>query len=181
MAIPTNVARVNDLNTFNLHKLENQSNSLTNDPSKLQQSIDLHSKHAASMLGERVLMMMSQGKQEVQIRLDPAELGSMHLKLHMHQNQLQLSIQTDVGQSRDLIEQNMPKLREQLAQQGVNLGEANIEQRSQNQQQNGNQSSRSTAVNHQSATDHDMSINEGNVDWKHVKIPLPAQGIDYYA
>ena len=183
MAVPTNVARVNDLNTFNLHKLESQNNPLNTDPSKLQQSIDLHSKHAANMLGERVLMMINQGKQEVQIRLDPAELGSMHLKLHMHQNQLQLSIQTDVGQSRDIIEQNMPKLREQLAQQGVNLGEANIEQRSQNQQQNGNQSGRSSVVNHQSTTDHDngMLNNEGNIDWKPVKIPLPAQGIDYYA
>jgi len=132
-------------------------------------------------LGERVLMMINQGKQEVQIRLDPAELGSMYIKLQVQHEQLHLSIQTEVGQSRDIIEQNLPKLREQLAQQGVNLGETSVEQHT--QQQNSKQQNRNTVqeVNSRFSGDSELQIADEQGEWIASKIPLAAQGIDYYA
>ena len=127
------------------------------------------------------MMMINQGKQEVQIRLDPAELGSMYIKLQVQQDQLQLSIQTEVGQSRDIIEQNLPKLREQLAQQGVNLGETSVEQHA--RQQNSNQQGKN-ALQHGDtgiSKDNTLSTMDEQAEWIASKIPLPAQGIDYYA
>ncbi|MCP4320930.1 MAG: hypothetical protein GY787_03560 [Alteromonadales bacterium] len=146
----------------------------------LQQPLDLQAKHASGMIGERVLMMLGQGKQEVTIRLDPAELGSMHIKLQVQQDQLQVAIQTQVGQSRDIIEQYLPRLREQLAQQGINLGETSVEQQSQQNSSNPHKSQEAAGTG-QRGNGTDETLLEDQSEWLATQIPLPAQGIDYYA
>ena len=146
----------------------------------MQQPLEIQSKQAAAMMGERVMMMISQGKQEVNIRLDPAELGSMHVKIHVQQDQVQLHIQTQVGSSKDVIEQNMPRLREQLAQQGIQLGEANVEQQSQQQgqQQNNQQVGK---ANRQRFNGQEGADEGQTAVWTQSKIASVDQGIDYYA
>ncbi|WP_413692380.1 flagellar hook-length control protein FliK [Psychromonas sp. KJ10-2] len=149
----------------------------------LQEPLDIQSKQAAHLMGERVMMMLSEGKQEVQIRLDPAELGSMFIKVQVQQDQVQLNIQTQAGLSKDIIEQNMPRLREQLAQQGIQLSEANVEQQSQQsqqRQQSGQQAS-STVFNGNTADNRDMVEDNGTAIWVPSKIASNDQGIDYYA
>jgi flagellar hook-length control protein FliK len=146
----------------------------------LQQPLELQAKHASAMVGERILMMLSQGKQEVTIRLDPSELGSMHIKLQVQQDQLQVAIQTQVGQSREIIEQNLPRLREQLAQQGINLAEASVEQQSNQQQSNSQDANQSSSTARNGGSTDDSAIEEQS-EWIATQIQLPAQGIDYYA
>ena len=160
-------------------KLFNQttSSNMLTQQNALQQPIELQAKHASAMVGERILMMLAQGKQEVTIRLDPAELGSMLIKLQVQQDQLQVTIQTQMGQSRDIIEQNLPRLREQLAQQGINLSEANVEQQSKQQQSNSQESQQTAA----SLTRGEEAMLDEQSEWLTTQIPLPAQGIDYYA
>ncbi|MCG6199840.1 flagellar hook-length control protein FliK [Psychromonas antarctica] len=173
--------RAANVELSSLSKAINQNIQSGPTSSAQQQPLDLQAKHASALLGERILMMIGQGKQEVQIRLDPAELGSMHIKLHVQQDQLHVAIQTQIGQSRDLIEQNLPKLREQLAQQGINLGETSVEQ--QNQNQNQNQQGRN-ALQHRtdiSANDSSSQAIGDKAEWIATKIPRSAQGIDYYA
>ena len=179
--IDSSALRSTNVNASNLDKLINQNLQSATQSSLLQQPLNLQEKHASALLGERILMMIGQGKQEVLIRLDPAELGSMHIKLQVQQDQVQLAIQTQVGQSRDIIEQNLPRLREQLAQQGVSLGETSVEQQS--QQQNKNNQGRDE-LQHRSgmlANDSSLQVMDDKSEWIAAKIPLPAQGIDYYA
>ena len=146
----------------------------------LQQPIELHAKQAHAVMGDRIMMMINQGKQEVTIRLDPAELGSMNIKLQVQQDQLQVSIHTQIGQSRDIIEQNLPRLREQLAQQGINLGEANVEQQSQQGQSQSDQASPGGIATQMTGNGTDALLDEQS-EWISTQIPLPAQGIDFYA
>ncbi|MDN2662839.1 flagellar hook-length control protein FliK [Psychromonas sp. 14N.309.X.WAT.B.A12] len=146
----------------------------------LQEPLDIQSKQAAHLMGERVMMMLSEGKQEVQIRLDPAELGSMFIKVQVQQDQVQLNIQTQAGLSKDIIEQNMPRLREQLAQQGIQLSDANVEQQSQQQQQSGQHQSMQ-AMNSRGANDADLVEDNSTAIWMPSKIASNDQGIDYYA
>jgi len=146
----------------------------------LQQPIELHAKQAHAVMGDRIMMMINQGKQEVTIRLDPAELGSMNIKLQVQQDQLQVSIHTQIGQSRDIIEQNLPRLREQLAQQGINLGEANVEQQSQQGQSQSDQASSGGIATQMTGNGTDALLDEQS-EWISTQIPLPAQGIDFYA
>ena len=146
----------------------------------LQEPLDIQSKQAAHMMGERVMMMLSEGKQEVQIRLDPAELGSMFIKVQVQQDQVQLNIQTQASLSKDIIDQNMPRLREQLAQQGIQLGDANVEQQSQQQQQSEQRQSMQ-AMNSRSANHTDIVEDNSTAIWMPSKITSNEQGIDYYA
>ena len=177
-AVDVNGARPNQTNQVQLDKLVafNQQAPAAN--TLLQEPLDIQSKHAAAMMGERVMMMLSQGKQEVQIRLDPAELGSMLIKVQVQQDQVQLHIQTQAGLSKDIIEQNMPRLREQLAQQGIQLSEANVQQQSQqqSQQQRQNQINGRTG---QLANTQEVVNDQQNV-FISSKIPSLEQGIDYY-
>jgi len=149
----------------------------------LEQPLDIQSKQAASIMGERVMMMISQGKQEVQIRLDPAELGSMFIKVQVQQDQVQLNIQTQAGLSKDIIEQNMPRLREQLAQQGIQLGDANVEQQSQQSSQQQSEQNKSAINNLSSTATNNPEAAEENQTgmWISSKIASKEQGIDYYA
>ena len=149
----------------------------------LQQPLDMQEKHASKLLGDRVLMMINQGKQEVHIRLDPAELGSMHIKLHIQHDQVQVAIHTQAAESRNLIEQHLPRLREQLAQQGVNLGETNVSQQHNTSQQNGNGQSENSGSGSAAllADDSSLSIMEDKTEWLASKMVLSNQVIDYYA
>ena len=177
--VDVNGARPNQTSLMQSDKLVAFNQQAPSANNLLQEPLDIQSKHAAAMMGERVMMMLSQGKQEVEIRLDPAELGSMLIKMQVKQDQVQLHIQTQAGLSKDIIEQNMPRLREQLAQQGIQLSEANVQQQSQQQSQ---QQQRQGQIN--AGTGHAANSQEVVNDQKNVfipsKIPSLEQGIDYY-
>ena len=107
---------------------------------ELGQKFELASREAPSILRERITMMMNKGIGQAEIRLDPAELGSMHVKLSMQNDQLSVTIQAAQPQSKELLEQHMPRLREMLSQQGINLGDSQVSQQ-QSGSQHANQSS----------------------------------------
>ncbi|MEI6896444.1 MAG: flagellar hook-length control protein FliK [Psychromonas sp.] len=175
----TSVGQTNSSSEKLLNKTMANTTSLMQS-STLQQPIELQEKNAAAVMGEKIMMMINQGKQEVTIRLDPAELGSLLIKLQMHQDQVQVSIQTQVSQSRDIIEQHLPRLREQLEQQGVNLGEATVEQQSKQQQSNSQNTHTETATGKERGSEKNSFLEEQS-DWISTKMPLSAQGIDFYA
>lgn len=176
-----NNSSVANSSSARLDKLLNTNIQNSNQATQLQQPLELQAKNAPALLGSRILMMINQGKQEVSIRLDPAELGSMNIKLQMQQDQVQLTIQTQAGVSREIIEQNLPRLREQLNQQGINLGEANVEQ--QGQQQKQSQQEKNNVQNVLSGVKNEpLNAELGDQsEWLSSKIPHLAQGIDYYA
>lgn len=146
----------------------------------LQQPVELQSKQAAAMLSERILMMLNQSKQEVTIRLDPAELGSMHVKIQVHNDQVQLSIQAHVGQTKELLEQNLPRLKELLSEQGIDLSEANIEQQNQKNSQQQNASSDLSAIKDERELQH-IENNEDIPVWLNAEMAGSDKKVDYYA
>ncbi|MDA7745909.1 flagellar hook-length control protein FliK [Psychromonas sp.] len=175
-----NGARPNQASLIQLDKLVAVNQQAQANNNLLQQPLDLQSKQAASMMGERVMMMISQGQQELIVRLDPAELGSMMIKVQVQQDQIQLNIQTQVAQSKDIIEQNMPRLREQLAQQGIQLGDTNVQQQSQQQTGQQRQNGSNSAIGQQ-ANGVEMADEDQTSVWIPSKIPSRDQGIDFYA
>ncbi|WP_137297508.1 flagellar hook-length control protein FliK [Psychromonas sp. SP041] len=186
-SITSSVADVNgtkpiQTNLMQTEKLVAVNQQVQANNNLLEQPLDIQSKQAASAIGERVMMMISQSKQEVQIRLDPAELGSIFIKAHVHQDQVQLNIQTQAGLSKDIIEQNMPRLREQLAQQGLQLGEANVEQQSQQQNQSsGHGQGQMSTMAEKLGQNVDLTEDNQTAMWIPSKIASKEQGIDYYA
>jgi len=107
----------------------------------LDKRVHLNNTLASSELNEKIAIMAGKELQTATIRLDPAELGSMNIKLVVQNDQINVTIQAQNNQSRDLLEQQMPRLREMLQQQGMTLGETQVQADS-GQQQSAFQQSR---------------------------------------
>jgi flagellar hook-length control protein FliK len=90
---------------------------------------------AADQLSERVQMMLSKNLKNIDIRLDPPELGKMHIRMNISGDSATVHFTVANQQVRDALEGSMPRLREMLAQQGVQLGETGVQQQNANQQQ----------------------------------------------
>ena len=102
---------------------------------QLQQSLNLQQQDAASQLRQRVSLMVRQNIQVAEVRLDPAGLGQMQIKIDMQQDQAQVQFVVQQPQAKELLEQQLPRLRELLQQQGIVLTEGNVQQQSQQERQ----------------------------------------------
>jgi flagellar hook-length control protein FliK len=96
-----------------------------------QETISLFRKDFTEAVKDKVMLMISQKLQRFDITLDPPELGNMQVRVNLQGEQAVVSFIVQSQQTKDALEQNMHKLRESLAEQGINVGDANVEQQSQ--------------------------------------------------
>lgn len=96
----------------------------------LQRPLDLQQTEASQKLQERINIMMSRSIQRADIRLDPPELGSVHIRVNMSGEQASVQFQAQTQQARDALETTMPRLREMLEQQGINLADTQVGEQS---------------------------------------------------
>ncbi|OOF18339.1 hypothetical protein BZG79_03410 [Salinivibrio sp. MA427] len=90
---------------------------------------------AGAALTERINIMLSKNLKQVDIRLDPPELGRMQIKLGMNNDQATVHITVANQQARDAVEQAMPRLRDMLQQQGLQLAQGSVQQQDSGAQQ----------------------------------------------
>ncbi|SIN75606.1 flagellar hook-length control protein FliK [Salinivibrio sp. ES.052] len=90
---------------------------------------------AGAALNERINVMLSKNLKQVDIRLDPPELGRMQIKLGMNNDQATVHITVANQQARDAVEQAMPRLRDMLQQQGLQLAQGSVQQQDSGAQQ----------------------------------------------
>jgi flagellar hook-length control protein FliK len=140
----------------------------------LQQPINIARSDAAKLLNERVTFLLSQHNPQADIRLDPPELGSMIIRVRTDAEQAQINFSVQNQQAKELLEESMPKLREMLAEQGIDLGESNIEQ-----QQPGQQEQASTNDNQNLGPLSDIENDEAIATVKVAGNKLG--GVDFYA
>lgn len=93
--------------------------------------VNLLAQNAAGQLKERINMMVRQNIQVAEIRLDPAELGQMQIRVNLQQDQATVQFIVQQQHAKELLEQQMPRLREMMQQQGIQLGEGNVQQQRQ--------------------------------------------------
>lgn len=86
-------------------------------------------------LGERVLWVVNQKFQGVELKLNPAHLGPIEVRVQMQNDQAQVSFVTQHGPVRDALEAALPRLREMFAANGFNLVDVNVSQHSFAEQQ----------------------------------------------
>ncbi|MGH6961886.1 MAG: flagellar hook-length control protein FliK, partial [Dongiaceae bacterium] len=68
---------------------------------------------------DRVMWLSSQNLKSAEIQLDPAELGRLEVRVHMTQDQTQVTFASPNANVRDALEGQMHRLRELFAQQGM--------------------------------------------------------------
>lgn len=96
----------------------------------LQRPLDLQQTEASQKLQERINIMMSRNIQRADIRLDPPELGSVHIRVNMSGEQASVQFQVQSLQAKDAVETAMPRLREMLEQQGIDLADTQVGEQS---------------------------------------------------
>ena len=102
-----------------------QAKQVSIDPATLQ-ALNIIKSDAAKMLQERVTSMLSINNKEAEIRLDPPEMGSMQIRIRSDAEQAQINFVVQNQQAKEALEQSLPRLRELLMQQGLELGESSI-------------------------------------------------------
>ena len=102
-----------------------------------QLPLQLTKELANDQVAEKVQMMMSKNLKNLDIRLDPPELGRMQIRMTMNNDLANVHFTVANPQARDLIEQTLPRLREMLSQQGMQLADSSVQQQSSGQQQSG--------------------------------------------
>ncbi|NBC50109.1 MAG: hypothetical protein GVY22_19500, partial [Gammaproteobacteria bacterium] len=78
-------------------------------------------------LGQQLVMLTQRGgEQQVEIRLNPPELGPLTVSLRVFEQSTQIQFLSANAQVRGAVEQAIPQLREALAEQGIQLGETSV-------------------------------------------------------
>lgn len=108
-------------------------------------------------VGDRVLWLAAQNLSAADIRLDPPDLGSMHVKVAVHDNQASVSFVSPHPVVREALDQQATRLREMFADQGLNLVHVDVSDRHANQQQGDEQQGQGAGAKNQAA-DEDESL-----------------------
>ena len=105
--------------------------------SKFEKAINLSKSEGHQQLSEKVRWMVNTKNLVAEIRLDPAELGSVNVKVALSGESVTVNFVVQSQQARDAVDTATPKLREMLAEKGIELGQSSVHQESSGQQSQG--------------------------------------------
>lgn len=80
----------------------------------------------AEALTEKVGVMLSKNLKEAHIQLDPPELGSLMIRVQVHHQDAQVQFQASHPQTREWLQDAMPRLKDMMADQGFNLADGQV-------------------------------------------------------
>lgn len=86
-------------------------------------------------VGEKVLWLAAQNVSAAEIRLDPPELGPMQVRVSVNQDQASVTFTSPHPMVRDVLDQQLNRLREMFAEQGLNLVNVDVSDKSFAQQE----------------------------------------------
>ena len=91
-------------------------------------------------LGDRVTWMAGNRIQNAELRLNPTELGPLRVQISMDDGNATVTFSAQHPLTRDAIEQALPRLREMLADQGLSLQNASVNDQGARHEQAGGES-----------------------------------------
>lgn len=141
------------------------------DSTPWQAPLTLADPSAAQQLKDRVMVQIQQKLQTAEVQLHPEDLGTMQIKLNLQQDQLSVQFIVQQGAAKEALEQQMPRLRDMLEQQGIALSEGQVEQRQSGTQQE----QRQTRSGHSDSSDADVAVKQ------QVQIRVSDRMVDFYA
>lgn len=87
-------------------------------------------------LGSKILWMSNQNMSSADLKLNPEHLGPISIRIDMQHDQANISFTANNAGVREMLEASIPKLREMLGSQQLNLVDVNVSQQSFSGQQN---------------------------------------------
>ncbi|MFA0086120.1 flagellar hook-length control protein FliK [Vibrio sp. 10N.261.51.F12] len=147
----------------------------------VQSPLVLTKENASDQVSERIQMMMAKNLKQIDIRLDPPELGRMQIRMTLNSDSATVHFTVQNQQTREMVDQSMPRLREMLSQQGIQLADTSV------QQQNSGQQQRHASHGPQDQTSSGVGSAQGDSDTMEEGVTMTANiskkedGISYYA
>ena len=134
----------------------------------------------ANEMTQKVAWIARDGGHTAHIRLDPPELGSLTVKVSVDSDSnTQISFVAATPQARDLLEGQMGRLRDMLAQQGMDLSRADVDvsqQDTSGAQDRSNESANGSSQGLLASNDElEEELDSNNLSY------VSASGVDYYA
>ncbi|MBL4942719.1 MAG: flagellar hook-length control protein FliK [Colwellia sp.] len=163
---------------FNLTGSAEVSQSQKTNTQLHQETIAIFRRDFADAVKNKVMLMISQKLQQFDITLDPPELGNMQVRVNLQGEQATVNFVVQNQHAKEAFEQNMHKLKELLAEQGVDVGEASVEQQSDNEtnnKENADESEHNSMANTTDASD----VIEHNLSARLLNSSTTV--VDYYA
>lgn len=75
---------------------------------------------------EHIVWLGEQDIKSAQIKIHPEDLGPLEINIKVIKDDVSVSINSYSNQVRDIVDQGIPRLRDMMSQQGINLSEVNI-------------------------------------------------------
>ena len=77
-------------------------------------------------IGQKIVLLINKETHFAQIKLNPAELGRIEVRINMAQDQAEIRFAITNSDTREAIEAALPRLKEMLADNGITLGGTSI-------------------------------------------------------
>ena len=168
-----------------------ENSQLRAEASKTQQqfegfdkAVNIHKSDGQQQLSEKIRWMVNARNTMAEIRLDPPELGSMQVRVNVAGDAASVSFVVQSQQAKDALADAMPKLRDMLSEQGIELGDAQVRKDNSSGQENGQQLAGNS---HQGQGAGDRGENDGVDDTDGIRVieqsisRADKGGIDFYA
>jgi flagellar hook-length control protein FliK len=117
-----------------IHGEQSKQIQLNQFESKFEKAINISKSEGHQQLAEKVRWMVNTKNLVAEIRLDPAELGSVNVKVALSGESVTVNFVVQSQQARDAVDTATPKLREMLAEKGIELGQSSVHQENGGQQ-----------------------------------------------
>lgn len=177
VATPHTASSVASAQAF-VDKLTMEANPVTNvkQQTAVAEVISINRPDFSNAVKEKVMVMVNQKIRQLDIRLDPPELGSMQIKVNMQNEQAVVSFMVQNQSAKEAVEQQLSRFKEMMSESGVDVGEANVSQQQEKDQ--------GELADHQKEGQHSANAQDSNEDDLAVN---PAQlykasstGVDYF-
>lgn len=147
---------------------QNPQSTQISSQSNIQQGLNLKSDFSPN-LALRIQWIYQQALSSAQIMMDPPELGPLSVKMQHRGGETNIIFQVNNPQTKEMIEDNLPKLKELLQEQGIALGDTQVRQNQQQKEQN--KPGQSQIADGEALVDNDeMPVQNGTVDSEQVSI-----------
>jgi len=180
--------------TADIDRLERPTNATSDVRSRIQGpglsqyatgvSVSVDDPNWGDQMSQKIVWLSGRNIQSAEIQLSPVELGPVEVKISVQNDQTTVTFNAQQASVRELLENNVHRLREMMSENGVDLADVNVASDDQNdhypaQQNNGDDESGSNQV---------ADSDEGNATTAHssesqqdvVTVSAPNM-IDFYA
>ncbi|PKH99772.1 flagellar hook-length control protein FliK [Glaciecola sp. 33A] len=124
----TGVSEVQGIKEIAQQQIE--STRLVQQTTTNDKGINMFKPEGQQQLTEKVRWMVNSRNISAEIRLDPPDLGGMNIKVNLSGDSASVSFVVQSQHARDALDQAVPRLREMLEENGIELGQSSVQQES---------------------------------------------------